>query len=354
MQQSNTYRELQELIPTVMRAGKVPFIQGNPGVGKSTFWRAIAKQFNLKFIDIRLSTFDPTMFNGFLWKDEETGKAGFMPLDVFPIEGDALPFQEADPNKKYDGFLVHLDEFTQAPKSVEGAAFQLVLDRMVGALALHSKCKVVCSGNPVGKGMIAKPISTPMRSRLVHFQMENHVNDFTMTMAELQFHPVIINFINSFGAEMLNNFEKMSTNVDGTYACERSWEAMSDLMKQIEKDDGKVTEKHLPIIIGTIGDTAAASIFTFIQNYYSCPDINKIIADPEGTPVPDDQQDQYASTAYLVTKADDNNGQAVAKYLERFDEEFQLIFGRILLNKDEPLFDKHFSWLTDLVVKYAI
>lgn len=354
----NTFQQLEIMLKPVLKAGQVPYVQGDPGVGKSTLWRNLADQFGLKFIDIRLSTFDPTMFNGFLWMDQATKKAEFMPLNLFPLEGEALPTNPAT-KKPYKGWLIHLDEFSQAPKSVEGAAFQLVLDREVGPNKLHSKCAIACSGNPVGAGMIAKSMSTPMRSRLVHFSLKNNVKSFTPAMISLNFHPVIINYLNS-SPDKLNNFRDNFGNPDGTYACERTWEKLSDIVKTIEAtSDGKggyekVSDKHLPVLVGTVGEEAGAGVYTFIKSYYACPDIKLISQDPMGTPVPPLAVEQYASLAYLVNEITNNNGASVSTYIQRFNPEFQLIFGRTLVNKNEALFDQHFGFIKQYIIDHAI
>ena len=357
--ENNTFQELEVLLPPVLKSKLVPFIQGKPGVGKSSLWRKIAEQKNLKFIDIRLSTFDPTMFNGFLWMDDESKRASFMSLDLFPLEGDEIPINpdtitdDCPDGIKYAGYLVHLDEFTQAPKSVEGAAFQLVLDRMVGDKPLHKSCYVVCSGNPVGMGNIAKSISSPMRTRLIHFQLENTLASFTPAMIDLDFHPAVVSFLNA-EEDYLNNFEDHWKNKDGAYACERSWESLSKLMKAITAKGKKVTNKHLPILTGTVGEVAGQMFFVFLESYYSCPDISDIAADPHAVLLPTGMAEKYACIAYLVDKATINNGANLAIFMQKFPEEFQFIFGRFLLNKNEKVFDAHFKFLTKLVVEYAI
>jgi hypothetical protein len=127
---------------------------------------------------------------------------------------------------------------------------------------------------------------------------------------------------------------------------------MSTLIKNIEPIE-PITEKHLPIIIGTVGESAGVGLFAFIKQYYSCPDIKLIIANPNLCIVPASTIEQYAAMAYLVHNTTVNNGDKLAIYLARFQEEFQLIFGRMLLAKNEKLFDLHFKHLIALVEKYT-
>ena len=346
-----TYQELMELIPIVLMAGEVPFIQGNPGVGKSTFWKEVAKKFNLFFIDIRLSTYDPTMLNGFLWMKGE--KAAFKLLENFPVEGDPIPINP-ETGKPYDGFLIHLDEFTSIPKPVEGAAYRLVLDKEVGDKHLHEKAFIACSGNPQGKGMLGKSISTPMRSRLIHFEMANRLEEFIdECIYKLDFHPLIPTFLKT-NVDMFNNFEESANFVDGTYACERTWQKLSNQLKIITQNGGKIEEKHMPILTGTVGSAAAAKFAAYIKSYYASPDFGDIVANPTTAMVPEKLIEQYACIPYLVENVDMNTGAQLAQYIPRFNEECRMIFAKFMINKKEDVFDQHFKFLTHMAVKYAM
>ena len=108
-------REARKSAVRVLKAGIVPFLQSSPGIGKSSIMRDIAKEFNLKVIDHRLSTSSPTDLSGLPWIVD--GMARFNPFEFFPIKGVDIP-------EGYDGWLLFLDEFNSAPKSVQAAAYQ--------------------------------------------------------------------------------------------------------------------------------------------------------------------------------------------------------------------------------------
>lgn len=52
-----------ELITLALKANLVPMVHGSPALGKSSIVKQIAKKFNLKLIDLRLSQCDPTDLN---------------------------------------------------------------------------------------------------------------------------------------------------------------------------------------------------------------------------------------------------------------------------------------------------
>lgn len=48
-----------EFVKDVLRAKLVPMLTSSPGMGKSSIAKQIAKEWNLKLIDVRLSQCDP-------------------------------------------------------------------------------------------------------------------------------------------------------------------------------------------------------------------------------------------------------------------------------------------------------
>lgn len=102
------------MITKAIKAKLVPMLVGSPGTGKSMIVQDIAESYGLKLIDMRLSQCDPTDLMGFPNINKE-GRAGYAPMETFPIEGDPLP-------EGYSGWLLFLDEFNSAPPSVQAAA----------------------------------------------------------------------------------------------------------------------------------------------------------------------------------------------------------------------------------------
>lgn len=113
-----TPRQLAIKIEKAIRAGVVPMVKGSPGIGKSSIYAQVAKKLGLKMIDHRLSTSAPEDLSGlpeFFTDADGNRRARFAPFDVFPIEGQTIP-------EGYIGWLLFLDEFNSAPKSVQAAA----------------------------------------------------------------------------------------------------------------------------------------------------------------------------------------------------------------------------------------
>ena len=91
---------------------------GSPGVGKSDVIKQVAEQLNLKVIDFRLSTADPTDLSGIPFISN--GRSAYMPNEAFPLATDTIPNRED--GTPYNGWLLFLDEITNAPMAVQAAA----------------------------------------------------------------------------------------------------------------------------------------------------------------------------------------------------------------------------------------
>lgn len=109
-----TLADAKPMVKALIASGIPTNLLSSPGLGKSDLIKAIAKDLNLKLIDVRLSTCDPTDLTGL--PNIQNGRSVWSPNSVFPLQGmDELP-------DGYDGFLLFLDEITNAPMAVQAAA----------------------------------------------------------------------------------------------------------------------------------------------------------------------------------------------------------------------------------------
>ncbi len=94
-------------------------IWGPPGIGKSAVVRAVAEQEGIGFIDLRLSQRDPVDLRGIPVPRED--RTDWLPSGDWPREPESR------------GILL-FDELTAADRSVQVAAYEMILDRRLGAL----------------------------------------------------------------------------------------------------------------------------------------------------------------------------------------------------------------------------
>lgn len=308
-----------EIIACV-EAGLTPLLVSSPGIGKSSLVHDLARQGQLKVIDLRLSQCTPEDLQGYPMR---TGnKATFTPFDVFPLEGEEIP-------DGYAGWLLFLDELTSATKPVQAAAYKLILDRMVGSYHLHPNVAIVAAGNKASDKAVVNQMSTALQSRLIHFELEVSADDWMEYATRQNLDHRVRGFI-SYQPSKLMDFRP--DHQDKTFPCPRTWEFLSRLIQGKE-----VTEAQAARIAGTIGQGAAVEFITFAQEYHRLPKLHDILSSPKITPVPGESSTKYATISMLIDRFDLINIEAIIAYISRFDIEFQIIFGRGAVTRNPKL-----------------
>jgi hypothetical protein len=309
------------IIELLIKARLVPFVVGSPGIGKSAIVHQIAAKHNLLVIDLRLSQCDPSDINGF---PKITGnKAGYVPMNTFPIEGDPIP-------EGYSGWILFLDEFNSAPPAVQAAAYKLVLDRMVGIYKMHKNVAIVCAGNKETDNAIVQPMSTAMQSRLAHLELIVDYKEF-ITYAQTEgFHHYITSYI-QFKPLSLYTFSPNHT--DNTYACLRTWEFADRILKVTQDGD----PERLPMLAGVLSEGVAREFLNFIEIHASLPKPGQIESSPETVPVPKETSYLWALTGSVGQNITMNNFSQMVKYVRRMPKEFQIVTVREAVRRNREL-----------------
>ncbi len=333
-----TQKQVREEVIKCITKNLVPYIVSSPGMGKSSIIADIAKQWNLKLLDLRLSQCTPEDLQGFPMR---TGnKATFTPFDIFPLEGE-------EPPEGYDGWLLLLDEMSSAAKPVQAAAYKLVLDRMVGSFHLNERCAIVCAGNKASDKAVVTQMSTALQSRLIHYEMELNYEEWLEWAMQNDFDHRITGFI-QFSPSKLMDFRP--DHQDKTFACPRTWEFLNRL---IEGDE--VSNRYLARIAGTVGQGVATEFITFAEEYTRIPKLHDILSDPENAMIPRESSTKYATVSMLIDRHDQDNMKDLLSYIKRYPIELQIVFSRSVLirNPDIRTENKAFgAYALDMMQKY--
>jgi hypothetical protein len=330
-----TPKQAASIITKSIKARLTPMMHGSPAIGKSSIVHQVAKKFNLKVIDLRLSQCDPTDLLGFPTVTE--GKASYMPMDTFPVAGDALPEIMDEDNKPtgkfYDGWLLFLDELPIAPPAVQAAAYKLILDRMVGNHHLHTRVAIVAAGNLESDNALVQPMSTALQSRMKHIELKlsnaewlewafDHKLDFRIT-AFIQFKP-----------DALYTFRPDHT--DHTYASPRTWEFANRTLGQLSENLHEDPDA-LPMLAGDISEGVAFEFIEFCKIENQLPKMQSIILDPLGTHVPREPSVLFLLSGAIAAKASQEHMDNIIKYASRMPAEFQVVCLREVIKRNLKL-----------------
>ena len=299
------------LIGDILRAGLVPMLHGSPGTAKSSISKQIAAAKKLMVIDLRLSQSDPTDLSGFPSINNTRTRAGYVPMDTFPIKGDTVP-------EGYNGWLILLDEINSAPLSVQAAAYKLVLDRQVGQFDLHEQVYMIAAGNLSTDNAIVNRLSTAMQSRLVHLHIELDPKDWMHWANTNGLDYRVISYI-GFKPDILHKFDP--NHNDFTFPCSRTWEFVSKIIKpwkEIPYDKG-------PVLDGAVGEGAAREFIGYCEIFQSLPTISEIINNPEKVDISDEPSIQYALTGLISNNINSTNFDSLMKCIVRLPIEFQVV-----------------------------
>lgn len=327
MADTNLYRcsprQLRTFISDCLQAGLVPFVQSSPGVGKSSIMKLVAKDHGLQVIDHRLSTSAPEDLSG-LPRFNENGQATFAPFaDLFPLAQTAVP-------RAKEGWMLFLDEFNSASKSVQAAAYKLILDRMVGQHHLHERCVVSAAGNLATDRAITNQLSTAMQSRVVHLELETNFEEWLYDVAfKENYDSRIIAYLSQYPSKLM---DFRPDHNEKTFCCPRTWEFMNRLIK-----DKPVTEDKAALYAGTLTSGVAVDFVTFTKVYQNLVKIDQVIRDPHGTPVPTDPSTKWATISHLMEGVNDLNFDPLCTYASKFDLSFRILFFRSVMVRQPQL-----------------
>jgi len=327
------------MVTDFIKAGIVPMVHGSPGIGKSQIVAQIAKEYGLKLIDLRLSQCDPTDLAGFPQIDVARQKAGYLPMDTFPLEGE-------NPPAGYNGWLLFFDEANSAPKAVQAAAYKVILDRMIGQRLLHKNCALVAAGNLETDGAIVEEMSTALQSRLAHIELTVDSDSWVEWAQNNDVHHMITSFI-QFKPGQLYTFKPDHT--DKTYACPRTWEFANRVMKVTE--DG--SPNRLPMLAGTLSEGVAREFLTFVKIFADLPKMAQIVAAPETIKVPNEPSILYALTGSLAHNATTDNFGSLMKFISRLPVEFQVVTMRETIRRNKTMMSHAAvqKWVTESAAK---
>lgn len=335
-------KTLKTVIPTIWDAGDSAMIWGEPGIGKSDAVRQIAAETTYqiplsengkalaaasvvlaalygqeftgrRIYDVRLLLCNPTDIKGIPVFDTRVGRAKWVMTGMLPDSPEQLAEEEekllrfyaeqTDENTSterkhelsgliaettkvvikaaHDQFaIVFLDEISVAPKMVQGAALQLVLDRSVGTWNLSPTASIVAAGNRSSDRSGATAMSPPLASRFAHLNAcAPTLDEWIEWGTKVDMPSQIIGYL-KFKPTSLHKYEpdQMTGSADSpsTFPCPRTWAKLGNLFnksKALSLEDTVLTD----LIGGYIGGGTAAEFMGWMKVFNRLPDPQLIL-----------------------------------------------------------------------------
>ncbi len=239
---------------------------GPPGVGKSQGVREIAnrieKETSKKVVitDVRLLLFNPVDLRGIPTANEEKTLAVWLKPKIFQMD---------DSEKTIN--ILFLDEISAAPPSVQSAAYQITLDRMIGEHKLPDNCVVIAAGNRVTDKSVAYNMPKALANRLCHFEIKGDSASWHDWAVKSGIHEFVVGYL-EYNPVALMRFDSSRTNL--AFPTPRSWEMVSNILNSISDN----LQNIYPMIVGCIGREDASKFRTWTELYQNMMSIEDIFA----------------------------------------------------------------------------
>lgn len=305
---------IRTALPRLVEKQRPVFMWGAPGIGKSDVIGQIAEDMKLELRDVRLSLLDPIDLKGFPVVDTVKKQMKWLPADFLPTKGKGILF---------------LDEMNSAPQSVQAAAYQLILNRKIGDYKLPDGWAVLAAGNRASDRSVVHAMPAALANRFVHLDFDIDVNDWNFWAMNNGMHDDLRAFI-QFRPNLLHSFDAASN--PRAFPSPRSWAFVNDIYK-----NNLPQAEEFELIKGTVGEGASAEFSGFVRLIKDLPKVDAVLVDPEGTKVPTIPAGMYAMSTALDSKATANNLGRIMKYMERMPVEFQAVFMRSAIRRDDKL-----------------
>ena len=229
--------ELAKLLPPLM-------VWGAPGLGKSTILRRVAEEAGIEFIDVRLAQREPVDIRGLPVPDKEKNQVRWLVSSDWP----------RDPESK--GILL-FDELTAADRSLQVAAYELILDRRLGDLYSVPDGWYICAaGNRVEDNAVAGTMSSALANRFLHVELQEDVEDWVAWGLTHNIHPAVTGFLR-YRPDLLCHQEK--ENLERGWPSPRSWERVSTMLHFADADERMLQT----VVYGLIGTGAGVEFLAF-------------------------------------------------------------------------------------------
>ncbi len=253
-------------------------IWGPPGVGKSAIIQQICAELAIGFLDVRLAQREPVDIRG-LPVPREDGVHWLTSAD-WPREGRGL---------------ILFDELTAADRSLQVAAYELILDRRLGDLyRVPPGWYIAAAGNRGEDRAVALTLSSALANRFCHLEVEADIDDWSRWATRRGLHPVVIGLLR-FQPRLLLLREG---DLEQGWPTPRAWERVSLELELAERMG--LGEGALALIVeGLVGAAAAAELLSFRRWAAVAPRVERMLRGEAPIQVPERTEQRYA----LVTAA---------------------------------------------------
>ena len=302
----------EEIIKGAIESGVAVFLHGPSSEGKS----ARVKKIDPDCVIIYLRNATPESLNGKSVYNAEKGEM----IDIKPTWLKKL--EDVCNNEPDKLHIVFFDEITNALPSIQGIAFNIVLDREVnGIWKLPDNARIVAAGNEMKDSLSANQLAEPLFNRFAHVYISTTPQGWLKWASENNIHPAICAYIAyTNGKSLRSKYTGEKPNADP-----RKWEMASKMLYQTGCPE---------MIRSLVGEDITNEFVAFCkQKVLTLEDVIK------GNYNMREIQGLDTSSKYLLTttlsQVDENNFYKVREFVSQLGPEFLATFESLWAQGDE-------------------
>ena len=301
----------EEIIKGAIESNISVFLHGRSSEGKS----ARVKQIDPNCVIIYLRNATPESLNGKSVYNQETGEM----IDIKPTWLKKLEnICEKEPDKNH---IVFFDEITNALPSIQGIAFNIVLDKEVnGMWKLPDNARIVAAGNEMNDSLAANQLAEPLFNRFAHVYIETTVDKWLEWASKNNIHPAIYAYI----AYRKDDALRSKYNGEKPNADPRKWEMASNILYKTRRPE------MLRALLGT--DITNEFIWFTKQKVITLEDILNDNYSEEDLNL--NTGEKYMTVVGLLN-AKEEDYQKVLEFLKKLGNEFISIFNTLWTKDNE-------------------
>ena len=332
---SVTLKQFADAIATV--GDQVTIIgQGEPGIGKSSMLKVLAK----RFPEYATAYIDCTLLD-----------LGDFALP-YTVEENGMRVTRFAPNARFElqsdkPVIVMLDEIGKAMKAVKNVLLTLMLEHRIGDLTLP-KGSIVFGTTNLASDNVGDSLEAHARNRVCFttvskphagFNVDGTIDadSWGMWAVDNGIDPIVLAWVKQ-SPHCLESYTdpaqkdnaliyQPSRAGQNAFVTPRSLEKASHIVKQRHTLGDLVTQT---LLAGTVGDSAAKEMIAFFTVVDKLPTWEAIVTDPKNAKVPG-ATDVIAKCMIVfsaLTRVDEKSIDAWIDYAERLDLEWQAMFAK--------------------------
>lgn len=325
----------EDIIRGAIESNVSVFLHGRSSEGKS----ARVKQLDPDCEIIYMRNATPNSLNGKSVYNAETGEM----IDVAPTWYLKVKEKcEREPNKIH---IIFFDELTNALPSIQGMAFNIVLDGEVdGKWKLPDNARIVAAGNDLNDSLAANQMAEPLFNRFAHVYIQTTVDswlkwastpkgkyerlDYKEEELELPIHPAIYAYV-AYKSYSGSDVLRTPYTGDQPNADPRKWEMASKVLYKTKKPE---------MLRALIGEKLTRDFIAFVSFQVLC--VEDVIQHNYSEGDLEMNVSQKFATAVGLSSVDDEHFEIIRDFMKKLGAEPRAVFESMWAHGDEARMER--------------